>query len=159
MLYLSFTVPRFLLLFSNNIGVYFTFRTLMFIAGVYFSLVPTWAYYPPDGVKLNTLTLSHNTCVLYLTPSLVGTCGVKASSAVLRFQNLSATALSLSAVVSRMKQKLALAPGVKLKRTLRLEWKIFQSWRSVLSKSRRRHTNFERETTEKLHSLEIDLFF
>ena len=46
-----------------------------------------------------------------------------------------------------------------MKQKLRLEWKAFHSWRSVLSKSIRRHTNFEGETFETLHSLEIDLFF
>ena len=56
----------------------------MFISGVYLSLVPTSAYYPLDGVKFNTPTLSLNTSVLYLTPSLVVICGVRASSAVLK---------------------------------------------------------------------------
>ena len=47
-------------------------------------LLSTKAWYPLDGVKLNTPTLSLNTCVLTLTPNLVGTSGVKASNAVLR---------------------------------------------------------------------------
>ena len=42
------------------------------------------AWYPLDSVKLNTPMLSLNTCMLSLTPPLVDTCGVKASSVVLR---------------------------------------------------------------------------
>ena len=52
--------------------------------------------------------------MLKLTPSVVGTCGVKTLSAVLRSQNLSAVALSLSAMASRMEPKLVPEPGVKL---------------------------------------------
>ena len=52
--------------------------------------------------------------MLSLTRPIVGTYGVRAFSAVLRFQNLSAVALNLSAVMSRMKQELALERGVKL---------------------------------------------